>query len=186
MSDPSAVSPTTLPPAAVDVTAYRRAVEELASPAPFQRLALVVFVVASVLLVAGLAAMVWMTGTTAVAVAVASGLAGLGVLLALLVVLPAQLAGRRRRRLGGEAAALRDAAAVGIRSRLASIGYTVPLETASAWLDPVQLDATVPLVHDSVIAARLWRPAATDERVFLEPYLRQGESSSALPVLPAV
>ena len=186
MSDAGAVSPATLPPAAVDVTAYRRAVEELASPAPFQRLALVVFVVAVVLLVAGLATMVRMTGSDAVAAVAASGLAGVGVLLALLVVLPAQLAARRRRRLGAAVTTLRHAAAVRIRGRLASIGYTVPLETAREWLDPVQSDATVPLVHDSVIAARLWRPAATDDRVFLEPYLRQGETSSLLPVLPAV
>lgn len=175
-----------LPPAALDVSQYRHVVEDLARPAPSVKLGLIAFLIAVVLLLAVLVVTGQSTGPDVLGELIASGVVGIGVLLALLVVLPAQLTARRKRRLNHHAASLREAAAAGIRQRLAAIGYTVPRQTALDWLSPTDLDATVPLVHDSVIAARLWRPTLDDDRVFLEPYLRQGSTSSSLPVLPAV
>jgi hypothetical protein len=114
------------------------------------------------------------------------GVAGTGVLFALLVVLPLQLVTRQRRRLAAAAVSRLDETADALVRHLASIGYRVPRAVAAEWLVMPEPEATVALVHDSVIAARWWRPAEGDDRVFVEPYLRQQGAESALPALAPV
>ncbi|MEY2849121.1 MAG: hypothetical protein RI885_1788 [Actinomycetota bacterium] len=182
-----------LPPAAFDITRYRRAAE-LADERPrFVPLLFVVFLVAAVTILALLVAAVSAgssrsaRGSAAVAdpvALVALGVVGLGVLLALLVILPAQIAGRRRRARRREADVFRMAAASGLSDHLASIGYAAPTLVTAEWVTSPDSTAVVPLVHDSVIASRWWRPSAEDRRVFVEPYLRRGETLSSLPALP--
>lgn len=181
MSD-RASAPHRLPPAAVDITAYREAVSSATAPLSAVRIGLIGFPIAAVALAA---ALVWMGAETGWSAGplptVAVGLAGVAVLLALFVVLPAQLAARRRRGLLAEVEQQTAAAADTVRARLESMGYRVPPDTVIAWLRSPEPAATVPLVHDSVIAARWWRPADGDDRVFLEPYLLVAGKSSALP-----
>jgi len=175
-----------LPPAAFEITEYRRALEFAAHSSRVVPVGVTAFVVATAALVAALVFLgqgAELRGESLAAVA-AVGIAGTGVLCALFVVLPLQLVTRQRRRLAAEAAARQRGAAEALRIHLASIGYRIPLEVAGAWLVSPESAETVPLVHDSVIAARWWQPAEDDERVFVEPYLREAENSSTLPVLP--
>ena len=180
MSEPAATP--ALPAAAVDITAYRDAAASASRRFRVVPLGLAVFGALTVLLVLILV-IAGSTSGTAVPTLVALGIAGTGLLLALFVVLPLQLVGRRRRALLGALADRRARTASEVAARLASIGYAVPDSVAVRWLE-ADPDAIVPLVHDSVIAARLWQPAPGDERVFVEAYLRQGETISSLPVLP--
>jgi len=175
-----------LPPAAFQITAYRRAFEAATSSSRIVPVGVTAFVIATAALVAALVFLgqgAALSGESLAAV-IAVGIAGTGVLCALFVVLPLQLVTRQRRRLAAEEAARQRATAEALRLHLASIGYNIPLEVAGAWLQSPEPAATVPLVHESVIAARWWQPAEDDERVFVEPYLREGENRSALPVLP--
>ncbi|GAB3131151.1 hypothetical protein [Marisediminicola antarctica] len=175
-----------LPPAALEITDYRRALESAANSSRVVPVGVTAFAIATAALVAALVFLGQGTalGGESLAAVVAVGIAGTGVLCALFVVLPLQLVTRQRRRQAAEAASRQHAAAEALRLHLASIGYNVPLEVAGDWLQSPEPAATVPLVHDSVIAARWWQPAEHDERVFVEPYLREGENSSTLPVLP--
>ena len=175
-----------LPPAAFEITAYRRALVSAANSSRVVPVGVTAFAIATAALVAALAFISQggaLSGESLAAV-VAVGVAGTGVLGALFVVLPLQLVTRQRRRQAAEAATRQSAASGALRRHLASIGYSIPLEVAGAWLRSPEPEATVPLVHDSVIAARWWQPAEDDERVFVEPYLREGENRSTLPVLP--
>ncbi|WP_165064058.1 hypothetical protein [Marisediminicola senii] len=183
MSDASSPA---LPPAAVEVTDYRRRLDASASRAPIVAIGLVAFAVASVALVATLSLVGpdWFPAEEGIALLVAMGIAGVGVLLALCVILPAQLVRRDLRRRVDDVEGALTAAAAQLRSHLASIGYEIPVSVALDWVASPQATATVPLVHDSVIAARWWRPGEGDDRVFVEPYLQQGDEASALPVLP--
>lgn len=175
-----------LPPAAFEITAYRRSLESAAHPSRAVPVGVTAFVVATAALATALVVhgqRADLTGESLAAL-IAVGVAGVGVLGAVLVVLPLQLVTRRRRHRAAETAAGHRATAEALRLHLATIGYNIPLEVAGAWLGSPEAAATVPLVHDSVIAARWWQPAAGDERVFVEPYLREGENLSSLPVLP--
>lgn len=186
MSDPAGEASPALPPAAFEITGYRRTIEAAAAPSPAVRAGLVAFVIATIALVT---ALVFMSrdpssDTRDIASLVAIGVAGTGVLLALLVVLPLQLRTRERRRRAQQISTSLDGTATGLTAHLASIGYRIPHEVAVDWLASPDSTETVPLVHDSVIAARWWRPADGDERVFVEPYLRQDGADSSLPALP--
>ncbi len=176
-----------LPVAAFDISEFRRAVEEAARPARVARGSLVAFGVLTVALVGTLLLFGRAGGIRSGAVPlVALGVAGIGVLLALFVVLPLQLAARARRRRIDAAAASVEVAVSALRAHLAAIGYRLPADTAISWLQSPESDATIPLVHDSVVAARWWRPGQGDDRVFVEPFLRQEGSDFTLPVLPPV
>jgi hypothetical protein len=175
-----------LPPAAFEITGYRRALETAANSSRVVPVGVTAFVIATAALVAALVFLgqdAALRGESLAAV-VAVGIAATGVLCALFVVLPLQLVTRQRRRQAAEASARQGAAAEALRLHLASIGYDIPREVAGDWLSSPEPAATVPLVHESVIAARWWQPAEDDERVFVEPYLREGENLSTLPVLP--
>lgn len=173
----------TLPPAAFDISRYRIAADLAARRPMIVPVLLVVFVLAVIGVVAGLV-VAGGAGALNAGTAVAIGVASTGVLLALLVVLPAQLAARRRREHARDASVFRMAAASGLSEHLSSIGYAVPTLITTEWVDSPDSEATVPLVHDSVIAARWWRPAPDDDRIFVEPHLRRGETLSSLPALP--
>jgi hypothetical protein len=173
-----------LPPAAFDITGCRKAVDAASTSPKAIRAGLVAFAVATVAVVTTL---IFMAGDTSVdsgdiAAFVAVGIAAVGVLLAVLVILPLQLVTRERRRRLVHASAAVDSTAEALTAHLASIGYTVPLDVVLDWLASPDSTRTVPLVHDSVIAARWWQPAPDDDRVFVEPYLRVGDTASALPV----
>ncbi len=172
-----------LPPAAFEITRYRRAMELAALRPRIVPILLIVFVVAAAAFIVGLVVL-GMRAVVDVPSLLGLGVAGTGVLLALLVVTPSHLAAQRRREHGREAAVFRMAAASGLSEHLASIGYAAPVLVTGEWVDDPHSTATVPLVHDSVIAARWWIPTANDTRVFVEPYLLQGETRSSLPALP--
>lgn len=187
MSELRAVPSSSLPAAAVEITAVTRAALDSARPARIIPIGIVAFVVGVLALGAALVIAGGATvGAADAGTLVAVGIAGTGALFALFVVLPMQLVARRRAESARADAARRDAAARSLRSHLASIGYRLPLATAIDWLEAPAPEATVPLVHDSVIAARWWQPAVGDERVFVEPYLRVGNTESTLPVLAPV
>lgn len=171
-----------LPAASVDITAYRAAVASASRPFRIVPGALAVFGLLTLVLVL----LLTLTGTGSGGQPVtlfALGVAGTGLLFALLVVLPLQLVTRRRRDLARDLEDHRTRSVTAVQNRLASIGYDVPVGIASRWLD-ADPEATIALVHDSVIAARLWQPVLGDQRVFVEAYLQEGETAAALPVLP--
>ena len=176
MSDPS------LPPAAVEITALRRA-SEAARPERMPRravagiglvIAVAVLTVVGALVLDGSASRAVVAVGIVIALAVAAGL----------VMRPLQLAAARSRRTAAAVAAALDSTVEAVVSHVASIGYRVPAEVAAEWVTSPESTATAPLVHDSVIAARWWRPADGDDRVFVEPYLRQDGVASSLPQLP--
>lgn len=175
-----------LPPAAFDVTALRHAVNALSRARGRRRMSLIGFGVAVVILVIALVSLrvggVLDDGVTAFAI----GVVGVAVLLAAIVVLPAQLDARGRAERLERIRELRASHTSELRDHLASIGYTVPYEVAEDWVAAAEPTSTVALVHDSVIAARRWHPSADDTRIFVEPYLLQGEVASSLPRLPPV
>ena len=177
-----------LPPAAVDITEFRREAEAAGASTKTVPIGLAGFVIAAAALVVALVLVGQDPALTSQATAtlVAVGVAGVGVLFALLVVLPLQLVTRQRRRLAEAAVTRLDETAGAVARHLASIGYRIPRDAAVDWLLSSAPTATVPLVHDSVIAARWWRPTEGDDRVFLEPFLRQGASEAALPALAPV
>ena len=188
MSDPDAAGGgPRLPAAAFEITELRRALDAAALPARVARASFVAFGILTIALLGTLLLFGLGGGTrSGVLPLVALGVVGIGVLLALFVVLPFQLAVRARRRRIDTAAASAEAAMTALRSHLASIGYVLPADTAMSWLRSPESGAIIPLVHDSVIAARWWRPGQGDGRVFVEPFLRQGGSDFTLPVLPPV
>ena len=117
-------------------------------------------------------------------IAVALGGIVLLIGVALIFVVPTQLARRRSAAAADDVAGVVDDAVDRVIRQLASIGYAVPPEVAFDWVTSPDPSATVPLVHDSVIAARWWRPAERDDRVFVEAIVRREGVDSALPVLP--
>lgn len=175
-----------LPPAAFDVTSLRQAINALSRGRRRRRLTLIGFAIAVVILIITLVSLRF-GGILVNAVAVfAIGIVGVAVLLAVIVVLPAQLSARSRIEGAEKVRQLRSSAATALRDHLASIGYAVSLSVADDWVAAVEPTVTVPLVHESVIAARRWQPSADDTRIFVEPYLLQGEVASSLPRLPPV
>lgn len=180
MSDPD------LPPAAFEITPVRLAVEEAAASTRSVPAGITAFVIAALALIATLVFLGQDTGIAGdgTAALVAIGIAGTGAFFALFVVLPLQVATRARRRRLQAARRGLESATSGLRRHLASIGYAIPEEVALAWVSSPEGSATVPLVHDSVIAARWWRPASGDDRVFVEPFVRMGDDLTTLPVLP--
>lgn len=167
-----------LPPAAVDITSVRRAVAA-AVPERMPRLAIVGLGVTAAIVIATTAAALVLDGDVRPVIAI-------GVIAALLaatalVMLPLQRAARRSRDALTTVTTALDATVDTVVAHLASLGYTVPAEVAADWIISPASTATAPLVHDSVIAARWWRPADGDDRVFVEPYLRQDGVASSLP-----
>lgn len=175
-----------LPPAAFEITPVRLAVQEAAAPTRAVPAGLTAFAIAALALIATLLFVGLDTGIAGngTAVLVAIGVAGTGALFALFVVLPLQVAVRAGRRRLATARSSVEQATSGLRGHLASLGYAIPVEVARDWVSFPESSATVPLVHDSVIAARWWRPAAGDDRVFVEPFVRMGDDLTSLPVLP--
>lgn len=175
-----------LPAASVDITDYRAIVEPLQALRRRNPISLIVFIVALV----GLITAVIMLARTGVlpgddpVLPVAIGIVGTAVLVAVCLVLPAQLAARTLAARNVDADLALENAIDRVTSTLADIGYLVPRDVARAWVRSADSGATVPLVHDSVIAARWWRPAAGDDRVFVEAVLAQEGAATALPVLP--
>ena len=178
----------TLPPAAFEITDYRHALDLVRAPRVSVRRALTILALSISLFIAllVLAAAAGVAGGFAgagVAGYLAVGIVGCGVLLALVGIRPAQLRQRRLTRQVAIAEFLAVDTAEALRLHLSSIGYAVDLAVTSLWIASPESDATVPLVHDSVIASRWWYPAAGDDRVFVEPHLVQGGSRSSLPAL---
>ncbi len=173
-----------LPPAAVEITALRRALDA-AVPERLPRLAIAGIVVVLVVVVTTVVAAVVLDGTATRVVVAVGIVAALGVA-AGLVMRPLQLAAGRTRRTAMSVLQARESTTDSVVSHLASIGYPVPAPVAAEWITAPDSTATVALVHDSVIAARWWRPADGDDRVFVEPYLRQDGVASSLPPLPPI
>lgn len=183
MSDPS------LPPAAVEITGLRRAVDPAASVKRMPRLPVTGIAVVVALIAATVVGAIVLQAAGAAGdgsgqrVLIAVGVIATLVAAALLVMRPLRSAARRSREAITSVTAALDTVVDGVITHLASIGYRVPEDAAVDWVTSPEPTATVPLVHDSVIAARWWRPADGDDRVFVEPYLRQDGVASALPVL---
>jgi len=175
-----------LPPAAFEITPVRVAVEEASAPTRAVPAGITAFAIAALALIAALLFVGQDTGIAGngTAAIVAIGIAGTGALFALFVVLPLQVATRARRRRLATARRGLESATSGLRGHLASIGYAIPNEVARDWVSFPESAETVPLVHDSVIAARWWRPVSGDDRVFVEPFVRSGDDLTSLPVLP--
>ena len=147
------------------------------APMPPGRIGWAVVLVA-LILAAGVAALVLPVNRAASA----GALVGVILVLVLVVMLPARRAAQEGRRIVSDAARALDDSVDLLIARMAAVGYTVPSEVALDWVSSPEPSATVPLVHDSVIAARWWRPAEGDDRVFVEPYLLQEGRASTLPV----
>lgn len=170
-----------LPPAAVEITSLRRAVEA-AVPERMPRLTIVGMGVTAAIVVATVAAALVLDGDVRPLIAI--GLIAALLALAALVMLPLQRAARRSRDAVTLVTATLDDTVGTVVAHLASIGYTVSADVAADWVVSPESTATAPLVHDSVIASRWWRPADGDDRVFVEPYLRQDGVASSLPPVP--
>lgn len=195
-AQPAVASPATaqgsprvaLPPAAFEITDYRHALDlvRVSQPSPRRSLAPLALSVGLFTAVLVAAASVGFAGGFAGAAGtgyLAVGVVGWGVLLALVGIRPAQLRQQRLKRQIEIAEFLAGDTAEALRLHLSSIGYAVDTVVTSQWINSPESGATVPLVHDSVIASRWWSPAAGDERVFVEPHLVQGETRSSLPAL---
>ncbi|MFP7760565.1 hypothetical protein [Marisediminicola sp. LYQ85] len=179
-------APRHLPPAAFDITAVRRAADDVPSPRRAGARAFGAFLVLAVVAIAAVVAAAITGGGADILVLIALGVVSIAVLFALVVVIPTRIARTRQENALDRAAETLAASARDLVEHMASLGYRVAESTALAWVSSPESTTTVPLVHDSVIAARWWRPEQGDDRVFVEPYLRAAAGDSSLPALPPI